>query len=242
LAGLTARVDVLLQCLEKESDMFLNSPIRDGDSTIFENVTFHTPDDKTLIKNINSKINNDESVLIMGASGCGKSSILRCISGIWPFFNGKIILPSTLYKIMYLPQEPYLPLVNLYEQIVYPEKIDNLDQFVKVDTNFLLENLNLKHILINPKCSSSKNKKWILNLSRGEKQRLVMCRLLYHKPDIAILDEPSNCVDIDNQKIFFSLCKQYNIRTITISHDPSLKVFHTKLMTIEKGDCFIQDI
>ncbi len=55
----------------------------------------------------------------MGKSGCGKSSLLRAIAGLWNSGSGTIIRPK-LEEILFLPQRPYMVLGNLRQQLGYP--------------------------------------------------------------------------------------------------------------------------
>ena len=60
-----------------------------------------------------------ESTLVVGPSGVGKSTLFRAIAGFWPFGSGEILQPAYA-KLMLLPQRPYIPIGPLREALAYP--------------------------------------------------------------------------------------------------------------------------
>ena len=78
---------------------------------------------------------------------------------------------------------------------------------------------------------------WEDRLSLGEKQRLAMARLIYHKPTFAILDECTSAVSGEMEDRLYKICKELAVTYITISHRPTLKAFHNQMLTIGDGAC-----
>jgi ABC-type uncharacterized transport system fused permease/ATPase subunit len=81
---------------------------------------------------------------------------------------------------------------------------------------------------------NDKEVKWMDILSPGEQQRLCIARLLYHKPQIAILDEATSFIDTFTEKKLYEQILQAGIRLISVGHRESLLEFHNTLLTVER--------
>ncbi|KAA6420322.1 MAG: abc transporter family [Trebouxia sp. A1-2] len=86
-----------------------------------------TPDGaSTLVQNLSVKVKDGESLLVMGPSGVGKTSVLRAIAGLWSTGSGTItrcgqtVAAGQEGDIMFVPQRPYMVLGSLREQVLYP--------------------------------------------------------------------------------------------------------------------------
>jgi putative ATP-binding cassette transporter len=94
-----------------------------------------TPDNKRiLINNLNLSLETGSHLLIVGASGSGKSSLLRAIAGLWNTGSGEIVRPSSEY-VYFLPQRPYCPPGSLRDQLLYPSTDRKDDQFSSTRTD-----------------------------------------------------------------------------------------------------------
>ena len=70
---------------------------------------------------------------------------------------------------------------------------------------------------------------------QGEKQRMQIARLIYHKPRYAILDECSSAISTDMERRLYRIVKELNITYITIAHRPTLRAYHTRMLAIGDG-------
>ncbi|WP_321494534.1 ABC transporter ATP-binding protein/permease [uncultured Desulfobacter sp.] len=202
-----------------------------------QDLTLKTPDYKrTLIQNLSLDFGKGKSILIMGHSGAGKSSLLRGIAGLWASGSGTIEHPPA-DKVMFLPQKPYMVLGSLREQLQYPSGNPLDDNQIKA----VMEMVNLTDLYQKMQRAAGDNSfmdvenNWEEILSQGEQQRLAFARLLITKPRFAVLDEATSALDVDNEKALYNTLSKLDIAYISVGHRPTLKAYHDKILFIQ-GD------
>lgn len=208
-----------------------------------ENVTLQTPDyGRTLIANLTLTVNSGESLLIVGASGEGKSSLLRAMAGLWDSGSGIIVHPKR-EEMMFLPQHPYMILGNLRSQLLYPNKswsrkneahknaINKSKKTSDEELYLLLEKVNLPH-LIERLGGLDADMDWGRVLSIGEQQRLAFARLILSQPRYAMLDEATSALDAENEDRLYQLLAGTSTTLVSISHRPSVLKYHKQVLEL----------
>ncbi|XP_004348078.2 ATP-binding cassette sub-family D member 4 [Capsaspora owczarzaki ATCC 30864] len=94
---------------------------------VFDHVSFETPKDHVqIVKDLNLVIEEQMNIQVMGASGCGKTSLLRTLNDLWPLSSGTITKPRHVGRngLFYLPQVPFVSDGTLRDLLKYPNRDD----------------------------------------------------------------------------------------------------------------------
>ncbi|KAK1935370.1 ATP-binding cassette sub-family D member 3 [Phytophthora citrophthora] len=198
----------------------------------FEDVPLMTPNGDVLIPSLTFRVTTGMNVVVVGPNGSGKSSLFRTFGELWPLYGGKLIKPQR-NGLFYIPQRPYLTLGSLRDQVIYPHSPKDMQAAAVQDEDlmFLLGKVQLEH-LVNREGGWDVVRDWTDVLSGGEKQRLAMARLFYHKPQFAILDECTSAVSVDVEGAMYSYCREQNITLFTVSHRKSLWKYHEHVLEV----------
>merc|ERR1719316_1500644 len=112
--------------MQEDQDKQQSTNFIEGSSIEFKDVDVVTPTGNMLVENLSFKVDSGVNLMITGHNGAGKSSIFRCLGGLWDIPKGTIVKPGARVgglheEVFYLPQKPYNVLGTLVDQLTYPD-------------------------------------------------------------------------------------------------------------------------
>ncbi|GKS76973.1 ABC transporter ATP-binding protein/permease [Acidovorax sp. SUPP950] len=201
---------------------------REGERLAIDGLTLYTPKfGRLLVKDLTLELQPGDALLITGASGCGKSSLLRAIAGLWRTGDGVVQHPP-LDEVFFLPQRPYMQPGTLRSQMIYPARTTALDDAQ------LLQILNDVHLpeLAGRVGGLDATRDWEKQLSVGEQQRLAFARVLVRQPRTVILDEATSALDGANEAALYERLRASGASIISIAHRPAVLAHHTHVLQL----------
>ncbi|EGR0312663.1 ABC transporter ATP-binding protein [Vibrio parahaemolyticus] len=196
-----------------------------------ENVSF-AYDGKQIVDNFSFNIMRGDRIALIGPNGCGKSTVLKLLLGQLEAQSGRLHCGTKL-EVAYFDQ---------YREILDPEKtvIDNLadgKQEVMVGGRQRHALSYLQDFLFAPKRARTPVKA----LSGGEKNRLLLARILLKPNNLLILDEPTNDLDIETLELLEEMLANYQGTLLLVSHDREFVDNTVTTSWIFEGDGVIEE-
>lgn len=183
---------------------------RIGKKTIEINNISKSYGDKVLIKDFSHIVLRDERVGIIGPNGCGKSTLLKIITGLVKADTGNVEIGETI-KIGYFMQENNLSDTSI--RVI--DHVKNIGEYVTtVDGKITASQMCEKFLF-----TSDLQYTTISKLSGGEKRRLNLLSVLMESPNVLIMDEPTNDLDIESLTILEDYIDNFAGMVIVVSHD-----------------------
>ncbi|OZJ03282.1 hypothetical protein BZG36_03745 [Bifiguratus adelaidae] len=242
MSGYVSRIGQMLDSLEQVNIALDNIDIDEAmnvigsrDSVTFDNATIETPEGKTIVKHLDLEIRRNANLLITGPNGSGKTSLIRVMCGLWKCVDGSVDIPRSgnPRHLLVLPQVAYMASGSLRDQITYPSILE-AEQLSDEQVEKLVRAVGLEHFLdVCTDYDAVYTQEWLKMLSPGEQQKLAFARVLFWRPQFAILDESTSSMDTETEQKLYHQCQQIGITLISVSHNPALRHFHQQELSLD---------
>ena len=182
-----------------------------------------------LCGNIDFELKRGERVAIIGDNGIGKSSFLKTIQGLIPYYTGEIEWGKNV-SVSYYEQEN----LNLdQDKIALDELWDRFPNTPEAEIRRALGNvLMTKDDVFKP----------VKVISGGERARLALCIIMLEKANVLILDEPTNHLDLDSKEVLEKALAEYGGTVLFVSHDRYLlNKIPNRIVEIKRDGAVIYD-
>ena len=166
---------------------------------------------KTLISSFNYTLLRDDRIAIVGPNGVGKSTFMKLIAGELKPDTGHIEIGETV-KLAYFSQETS----HMDEEMRVIEYVREEAEYIQVSDS---EKISASSLCERFLFDSTMQWTPIGKLSGGERRRLYLLRILMKAPNVLLLDEPSNDLDIETLKILEDYLDSFNGAVMVVSHD-----------------------
>ena len=192
------------------------------------NVSYSPPAcDQQLVTELSLSVRRQQNVLITGKAGCGKTSLLRVLLGLWDVRHGNVSFGIPKDQILFLPQRTFLTKGTMRDQLTYPHNNNNKGSDTYKEMNSIFFQVGLQTVISRVGgVDTEPGTSWSDILSPGEVQRLSFARLLYNAPVLAVVDEPTSALSECEERDLYALCEGKGITFITVGHRDSLRAYH----------------
>lgn len=197
-----------------------------------------------VLNNINLEIEKGQFVTLLGASGCGKTTLLRCLAGLETVGSGSIYLddkditavsPRQRGIGMVFQQYSLFPNMKVHQNVAFGLERQKMDKaLIKAKVDEMLEIVNL----------ADQREKYPAQLSGGQQQRVALARALVTQPKVLLLDEPLSAIDAllrkNLQVEIRRIQRELRTTTVFVTHDQEEAMVISDMIHLMEGGRIIQ--
>jgi putrescine transport system ATP-binding protein len=179
--------------------------------------------DAQVLRDVSLAVYSTETLVILGGSGCGKTTLLKVIAGLQAADSGVVHvdevellkIPAQQRRVVYLDQEALLfEHLNVFENVAFSLRLRRVPLIqAKQQVEDLLEAIGLSE--------HAEKRSW--QLSGGQKQRIAFARAILAEPRVLLLDEPFGSLDAniraEMQQLYQQLAERYRFTALLVTHD-----------------------
>lgn len=183
--------------------------------------------DRVLIKDFTYILLPGDRIGIIGPNGCGKSTLLNILTGILPPDEGTVEMGTTIQLGYFSQENEYMD-----ESLKVIDYIKDTAEYIQTSEGTATASQMCERFLFNGPMQYTR----IAKLSGGEKRRLYLLKVLMEAPNILVLDEPTNDLDIQTLTILEDFLETFPGIVVTVSHDRYfLDKMATRIFSFERG-------
>lgn len=235
--------EVMKMQVERENKAYLSRPNLKGDIELKDVIFSYKTQNYNALKNINLKIKEGEKVAILGKIGSGKSTLVKLLQNLYVPTSGSVLIEQTDIRqidpvdlrraIGVVPQEPFLFMGSIKDNITIGEPFATDEEILRASMiagvhDFLSKHESGYDLIVGERGEG---------LSGGEIQSVALARALISNPNILILDEPTNSMDRQTEKVFINkMSKIIEDKTvILITHKVSILSLVDRVIVLDDG-------
>jgi len=208
------RIEEVLGKKESIVEGTKNEPPEHGGSVVFDHVSFRYPDhNMDVIKDMSFRIEPGKTVVIMGPTGCGKSTVAKMIQRFYDATSGTVYVDgmdvreytseSLNSRLSYVPQRPIIFTGTIRHNVNYSGKADDDLVWKALDIAQISDYVESLDDGLDSELIQQGN-----NLSGGQKQRISIARAICHQPEIYIFDDSFSALDFKTERLLRDAIKK----------------------------------
>ena len=219
------RLTQLFACKNREEEI-------GGNEIRLEKVSFSY--DKEILKNASFSMDHRAKILLKGANGTGKSTLLKLLMGLEPPEKGRLFLGKVRAeeisrkmfpeKVLYLPQDD--PMLSITAEALYDEILGrDREEALRYTDQFDLSRETVSN-------------REIAALSGGERKKIFLALALAVKPPFLFMDEPTNHLDEEGKQILAACLAEYSGGFLMVTHDRLMEKLDARRCVLREGELY----